>query len=93
MIVAGVAEIKAKLSEFLGRVRAGSEVVITDHGRPVAKIVPVSDPHEELSELERAGLIRRGKMRLPKDFFERPRPKISGPGLVEAIVEERGEGR
>ncbi len=93
MIVVGVAEIKAKLSEFLGRVRAGHEVLITDHGRPVAKIVPVSDAHDELDELERAGLVRRGKMQLPEDFFDRPRPKVLGPSVVDAIIEERREGR
>jgi prevent-host-death family protein len=93
MIVAGVAEMKAKLSEFLARVRAGDEVLITDHGRPVAKIVPVSDWGEELAELERAGLVRAGPMRLPKGFLDLPRPEISGPGLAEAITEERREGR
>jgi prevent-host-death family protein len=93
MIIAGVAEMKAKLSEFLTRVRAGSEVLITDHGRPVARIVPVSDPRGELAELERAGLVRAGEMRLPKGFLDLPRPEISGPGVADAIVEERREDR
>jgi prevent-host-death family protein len=93
MIVAGVAEMKAKLSEFLARVQGGSEVLITDHGRPVARIVPVSDRREELAELERAGLVRTGEMRPPKGFLELPRPEISGPGVAEAIAGERREGR
>ncbi len=55
MIVAGVAKVKARLSEYLARVRAGNEVLITEHGRPVARIVPVSSESEELAELQREG--------------------------------------
>ncbi len=35
----GVKELKAHLSEFLSRVEAGEDVVVTDRGRPVARIV------------------------------------------------------
>lgn len=93
MISVGVAELKAKLSHFLARVRNGSEVLVTDHGRPVARIVPVTDPEAEIDELERAGLIRRGTGELPKNFFDRPLPRISGPPLSQTIIEERREGR
>ena len=92
MIVAGVAKVKARLSEYLARVRAGNDVLITEHGRPIAKIVPVSSEREELAELERQGLIRVGTMKLPKGFLEAPRPK-SDAGVTEALLEERREGR
>ncbi|MHB1138568.1 MAG: type II toxin-antitoxin system Phd/YefM family antitoxin [Microthrixaceae bacterium] len=36
----GVRELKARLSEFLGRAAAGEHVVVTDRGRPVARLVP-----------------------------------------------------
>jgi len=35
----GVKELKAHLSEFLSRVEAGEDVVVTDRGCPVARIV------------------------------------------------------
>lgn len=35
-----VAEAKAKFSEMLRRAGAGEEIVVTSHGRPVARIVP-----------------------------------------------------
>lgn len=35
-------ELKAHLSELLGRVGAGESMVITDRGRPVARLVPFS---------------------------------------------------
>jgi prevent-host-death family protein len=37
----GVYEAKAKLSDLLDKVRSGKEIVITRHGEPVAKLVPV----------------------------------------------------
>jgi prevent-host-death family protein len=42
----GVRELKARLSEYLGRAAAGEELVVTDRGRPVARLVPldVDDP-------------------------------------------------
>ena len=92
MIVAGVAKVKARLSEYLARVRAGNEVLITEHGRPVARIVPVSSESEELAELEREGLVRSGSMKLPKGFLDAPRPKADA-GVTEALLEERREGR
>jgi len=33
----GVRELKAKLSEYLGRVAAGEELTVTDRGKPVAR--------------------------------------------------------
>jgi prevent-host-death family protein len=60
----GVAELKASLSETLARVKAGDEVLVTEHGRPIARILSLSfaDPsafaHEEL--------VRVGVLRLPE---------------------------
>ena len=39
---AGVAQLKAGLSGYLERVKAGQEVLVTDRGRPVAKLVPIA---------------------------------------------------
>jgi prevent-host-death family protein len=36
----GVRELKARLSEFLAAAAAGEEIVVTDRGRPVARLVP-----------------------------------------------------
>ena len=44
MITATVSEAREKLSDLLGQVEHGSElVVITKHGHPVAAIVPMVD--------------------------------------------------
>ena len=36
-----VRELKNRLSEYLRRVEAGEEVVVTSRGRPVAQLVPI----------------------------------------------------
>lgn len=37
------AELKAKLSSYLARVREGGSVYVTSHGRPVAELSPVRE--------------------------------------------------
>ena len=38
----GIYDAKSGLSDLIDKVRAGKEVVITRHGEPVAKLVPLS---------------------------------------------------
>jgi len=53
----GLRELKARLSETMRRVKAGQTIIITDHGRPVGKIVPVDKPLDQRVEaLVQAGL-------------------------------------
>ena len=97
----GVADLKARLSEYLSRVKAGEEVLVTDRGRPVARLVPVdtgADLDDEaetarLRAMEREGLVRVGSGRLPEGFFEKERPADPGGLLREAAQEERERGR
>ena len=44
MRTAGVREARQNLSALLDEVRKGREVVITERGRPVAKLVPPDPP-------------------------------------------------
>lgn len=52
----GAYEAKTHLSELLEKVEAGEEIVITKHGAPVAKLVPVK---KEASVGERSAAIER----------------------------------
>ena len=72
--------------------KAGEEVVVTEHGRPVARIVPAFDADEHLRELERQGLVRIGTGKLPPGFLDQPLPESSA-SVLEALLEERREGR
>lgn len=47
MRTAGVREARQNLSALLDEVKAGGEVVITERGRPVAKLVPPDRPRSK----------------------------------------------
>ena len=44
MRTAGVREARQNLSALLDEVKQGREIVITEHGRPVARLVPANRP-------------------------------------------------
>ncbi len=93
MTSVGVSEVKARLSEFLDRVRRGEEVVVTDRGRPIARIVPESEPDVRLGELERRGLVRRPTQTLP-ELWPTVEDEESEPpsGVLAALLAERRQG-
>ena len=47
-----ITEGKAKFSELLDLVSAGEEVIITKHGKPVAKVIPFKKPQIVFGLLE-----------------------------------------
>ena len=88
-----VSHAKATLSEQLRRVRNGEQVIITDRGRAVARLVPVAEPHDEaLAELEAEGLVRRGSKRLGRSFWSLPRPADGDASVRRAVADERESG-
>ena len=96
MKTAPVSELKARLSEYLNQVKAGMEVLITDRGKPVARLVPISrskDLKESLVRMEKQGLIKLGSGKLPKDFWRMDRPDDPQGLVLKALLEEREAGR
>ena len=96
MTVTSVSKLKASLSEFLRRVKAGEEVLVTERGRVIARLgPPASSPPltESLREMERQGLVKLGTGKLPKDFWRMPRPKDPKGLVMKALLEERSESR
>ena len=92
----GVAELKAHLSSYLKQVKAGREVLITERGVPIAKLVPLPATELRKSRRERlakAGLLRLGRGRIRRSFFPPPKPGSPGPTLLECLLEEREERR
>ena len=37
----GVRELKAKLSQYLGKAASGTDIVVTDRGRPIARLTAI----------------------------------------------------
>ena len=56
----GVRALKARLSEYLGRVAAGEHITVTDRGRPVATMSPAAElqPPEWLRTIVAEGRVR-----------------------------------
>lgn len=97
MRTVAIAQFKARLSEFLDQVRAGVEYLITDRGKPVARLLPLkSDPEWSIvyQDLVKKGLIRPPKKKLPAGFFNDV-SKIKDPQgrLLQTLLEEREQGR
>ena len=93
MIVTTIAKLKASLSELLAGVKAGEEVVVTDRGRPVARIVPYASDGGEVDDLVRAGQVRRARGPVPQGFWAQPMPADPDGRLLQALLEEREAGR
>jgi prevent-host-death family protein len=91
-----ISELKARLSAFLDIVRQGEDVVVTDRGRPVARLTPIRGV--EFEESRRDALLQSGRLRapsasLPADFWKRRRPADAKGRSLAALLEERHEGR
>ncbi len=70
----GVRELKTHLSKYLDRVRGGETIVITDRGRPVARLEPA--PSEDLPESFRR-LVTSGRVILKPPPRDLPPPTVS----------------
>lgn len=93
---AAISVLKAHLSEYIESVKAGEEVLVTDRGRPVARLMPLGPRgagFECLEALERSGVVRVGSGRLPKAFWDLPRPEDAGGKVLAALREEREDER
>lgn len=58
MISVGIKELKAKLSSFVARAREGEEIVITDHGKDMALMVPLSRERRAVKSLTDNGMAK-----------------------------------
>jgi prevent-host-death family protein len=86
----GLRDLRHHTSEVLARVRHGETVDVTEHGRLIARIVPVGD-REPTPVLAR--LVAAGRATLARRPGYRPRMR-SGDGsdrLSDALAEMRDE--
>ena len=89
-----VSQLKMSLSVYLSQVKAGEEVIITEHGRPIARLLPLASAAslaEHVRDLEAQGLLKRGRKPLPADFWDLPRPMDPHGAVQAAVVRERSE--
>jgi prevent-host-death family protein len=96
MKTAAIAKLKSGLSEYISMVKSGEEVIVTDRGKPVAKIVPIKRDDTiipgRLKELEKRGLVKIGTG-VTQDFLKATRV-VDKEGLVlKALLDERRNSR
>ena len=94
-----IGEAKTHLSRILEYVRRGGRVRILDRETPVADLIPVDslggagEDDRMLAELERRGVVRRGKRGpLPRELL-RPGPADPQGKILAALLEERSQSR
>ncbi|RIK09897.1 MAG: prevent-host-death protein [Acidobacteria bacterium] len=68
----GVRQLRDNLRACLAAVKGGEEVLVTEHGRPVARIVPIAGP-ANIERLIEAGVI------------SPPTESAAGPGRAKRV--------
>jgi len=87
-----VAELKNRLSRYLGFAKAGEEIIIRDRNLPVAKLVPFLAAETNEEELL---LVAAGKLRLPRrpvkleELLEIPTGSIGDNQATQALLDDR----
>jgi prevent-host-death family protein len=91
----GSRELKTRLGSYLRRVQAGVTLVVTERGRPVAELRPISGGtgslEDRLAELAAIGVVSwKGTLvGLPAT----PRPLRTGANTISSALEEGREDR
>lgn len=84
-VTVGVRDLKNQLSRYLDRVQHGEEVIVTDRGRPVARLIALDRSGDQL-----AALIASGDVRPPKSGSRhRPASRIKAHGSVSELLAEQ----
>ncbi|MBN1425832.1 type II toxin-antitoxin system prevent-host-death family antitoxin [Candidatus Fermentibacteria bacterium] len=87
----GIRELKINLSRYVESVSQGDEVLITKHGRVVARLVSVQKRSPRLKD-ELATLAAEGLIRLPAERpgkRQRRLLRIMGLPMSEMVIEDR----
>jgi len=91
-----VRELKNHLSEYLHRVQAGEDMIITSRGRPIARLAPTLDKREQESDrdqllrrLQSIPGIRLGEGGKPKGASNPIKIRPGEQTLAEIVLEDR----
>lgn len=90
MVEVGVAQLRRELKDWLDRAQGGDEVVVTDRGRPVARLSGI-DTTPLLDELTATGALSRP--RRAHRPTARGRRRASASAEVAASISTERDGR
>ena len=95
MKAAAISKLKATLSEYIAFVKGGEEILVTERGKPVARIVPVGGVSKDDArriELARRGILRPGKGRIAQDTInDLPIKCVADEDIQRVINKDREE--
>jgi prevent-host-death family protein len=83
-----VTTLRAELSSWIERVQAGEEVVVTERGIPVARLLPV-DTAPLLDQLVQSGVLSKPRRSDRPAARGADRVHASGP-VADLVTEQRG---
>ena len=83
----GIRELKQNASAVVALAKEGESVTITEHGKPVAMLIPY--PQDTLTRLELEGKLVRGTQSF--DFSAIKPAKLDGTTLAELLDETRAD--
>ncbi len=86
MATYSIYEAKTQLSKLLKRVKQGSEILITDRGTPIAKLIPHDQTESFETRIER--LSQHGKILAPRSQNKFPKG-IARKGGLQRFLEDR----
>ena len=92
---ASVVQFKARLSEYLRQVKAGSELLVTERGVPIVRVTPLEDAERKSTRrlrLTRSGQLRSGRGKVPRLLQTAPSGEPTGASVLDALLAERGDG-
>jgi prevent-host-death family protein len=89
----GIRDLRENLRSWLGRVKAGDQIIVTERGKPVARLEALG-AESRLDELIRLGVVRPplSKKRHKIDASKLPRLG-PGPTLSDIVIEQRRQAR
>jgi prevent-host-death family protein len=102
---ASIAQVKARLSDYLRRVKRGDDVIITERGAPIARLTALEVTERRATRRERLarlGVVRPGRGRPRKALLSPPAgmPEATGDestwpgaGVLDALITDRREDR
>jgi prevent-host-death family protein len=83
----GIREAKANLSRLLKDVQEGAEIILTDRGNPVARLVPVEPVNLTLQQ--RIAILQKGGIVEPAQEASREvTPVSAAEGVAQKILRE-----
>jgi prevent-host-death family protein len=93
MNTVGVRELKNRLTHYVRLAKQGVEIIITEHGRPVALIQALQEVRSPKSkEAQLAKLAAQGRLILPNGRAMRvKRVRLKGASMANTVLEGRDE--